>query len=262
MYIVVLVWSRGFPHLSGLMEFPSYVIAIVLLEFVGRRIPLVIFQLTSALACLAMILVPQSKNTHIICPVSQNFDLFLSLFRPRCPSYSSVTPWQAGSVGQFLHRVRVLGWAVTHRCSHACCRLRLDVRSSGESPLTFHRITGTSTVLPVVTLYSVLFLLQGNTWRPFPSLVFGSVALAAAVLALLLPETRNRRLPETMQDGEDFGRWRHKIFSYFQQHFEWAINRDCFAGNERLWTLPRLPPPQQPNSDLIQPMIRTQTYYM
>ena len=74
-------------------------------------------------------------------------------------------------------------------------------------------------LLPRFTAHSVLLLIQGNTWRPFPSLVFGSVALAAAALALLLPETRNRRLPETMQDGEDFGRWRHKKLKFSAEYY-------------------------------------------
>ena len=51
-----------------------------------------------------------------------------------------------------------------------------------------------------------LFPFQGSYWRPFPSLVFGSVAMVATGLAFLLPETRNRRLPETMRDGEEFKR--------------------------------------------------------
>ncbi|XP_072037353.1 organic cation transporter protein-like [Amphiura filiformis] len=51
----------------------------------------------------------------------------------------------------------------------------------------------------------LIFLLE-DTWKPLPFMIFGSCALLAGVLTLLLPETRNKNLPETLEEGEEFGK--------------------------------------------------------
>ncbi|KAL3284587.1 hypothetical protein HHI36_018744 [Cryptolaemus montrouzieri] len=42
-------------------------------------------------------------------------------------------------------------------------------------------------------------------WSPFPLVIFGIITLVGGVLSLLLPETLNMKLPETMEEGESFG---------------------------------------------------------
>ena len=37
-----------------------------------------------------------------------------------------------------------------------------------------------------------------------PQLVFGAAGIFAAILTLILPETRNRKLPETIEDARYF----------------------------------------------------------
>ncbi|XP_072021441.1 organic cation transporter protein-like [Amphiura filiformis] len=51
-----------------------------------------------------------------------------------------------------------------------------------------------------------LILLLGDYWEPLPYVVFGTLAVAAGLTALLLPETKGRPLPETLEDGEYFGK--------------------------------------------------------
>ena len=49
-------------------------------------------------------------------------------------------------------------------------------------------------------------------WRPGPLIVYGLLAFSAGTLSLLLPETLNKKLPETIEDGENFGKSDTKCF--------------------------------------------------
>ena len=44
-----------------------------------------------------------------------------------------------------------------------------------------------------------------DIWTPLPLIIYGALAFTGGILSLLLPETLGRRLPETIQDGENFG---------------------------------------------------------
>ncbi|XP_051167879.1 organic cation transporter protein-like [Leptopilina boulardi] len=46
----------------------------------------------------------------------------------------------------------------------------------------------------------------GQIWFPFPRVLYGTLALCAGLLSLFLPETLNERLPDSIEDGENFGR--------------------------------------------------------
>ncbi|XP_033625384.1 organic cation transporter protein-like [Asterias rubens] len=61
----------------------------------------------------------------------------------------------------------------------------------------FARIS--SILAPVIVILS-------KHWEPLPLVVFGVCCLVASLLSLLLPETLNQHLLETMKDGEEFGK--------------------------------------------------------
>lgn len=52
-----------------------------------------------------------------------------------------------------------------------------------------------------VSVTTLVFLLE-EVWGHLPSLIFSLSALAASLVTLCLPETKNIRLPETIEDVE------------------------------------------------------------
>ena len=50
-----------------------------------------------------------------------------------------------------------------------------------------------------------LISLLDSVGAQVPTLIFGSVAMVAAFLALLLPETLHMVMPQTLEEGEAFG---------------------------------------------------------
>ena len=43
-----------------------------------------------------------------------------------------------------------------------------------------------------------------TVWKPLPLIIYGILAFIGGMLTLLLPETLNKELPETIDDGEKF----------------------------------------------------------
>lgn len=68
-----------------------------------------------------------------------------------------------------------------------------------------------------VSMTTLIFLLE-DVWGHMPSLIFGLVALAASLVTLFFPETKNIRLPETIEDVEQ---------TRCQNHF-WVKAPDAF----------------------------------
>ncbi|XP_030850708.1 organic cation transporter protein-like isoform X1 [Strongylocentrotus purpuratus] len=57
----------------------------------------------------------------------------------------------------------------------------------------------------VVAIATPLMLLLYDVWAPGPLVLQTIAALVTAALCLILPETRGKKLPETLEDGETFG---------------------------------------------------------
>lgn len=55
---------------------------------------------------------------------------------------------------------------------------------------------------PVLSI-SPLIMLLDNMWKLLPEVIFCTVAIFSGLIAWLLPETNNARLPETIEDIEE-----------------------------------------------------------
>ena len=47
---------------------------------------------------------------------------------------------------------------------------------------------------------------QLDIWKPLPSVIFGVFSIVSGGLSLLLPETLNMKMPDTIADAEEIGR--------------------------------------------------------
>ncbi|XP_032597713.1 organic cation transporter protein isoform X2 [Drosophila grimshawi] len=68
------------------------------------------------------------------------------------------------------------------------------------------------------TFFSAYILFTRTIFSPLPEIILGVLSLLGACLCLLLPETLNRTLPASLEDGENFGKndnW--YIFSFMEK---------------------------------------------
>ncbi|OWF45914.1 organic cation transporter protein-like [Mizuhopecten yessoensis] len=65
-------------------------------------------------------------------------------------------------------------------------------------------------------------LIGGTVGKVFPSGIFGALAIIAGLTSLFLPETLNRELPETIEDGKQFGKHQKPNTSPSHELEEWT----------------------------------------
>ncbi|XP_070166653.1 organic cation transporter protein isoform X1 [Polyergus mexicanus] len=152
--------------ISGIVEVPAYTFLIFTLNRWGRKISLCGCMMLSGLALLATLFVPADMPSLVVCLAMIGKLAITS-------SYGAIYVFTAE---QFPTVIRNVGLGASS---------------------TFARIGGV--IAPYVNHLSEI-------WTPLPLVIFGSCALFGGLMSLLLPETLNKKLPETIQDGELFGK--------------------------------------------------------
>ncbi|XP_031841395.1 organic cation transporter [Nomia melanderi] len=152
--------------ISGLVEVPAYTFLIFTLNRWGRKIILCGCMLISGVALLAILFVPADAQWLVVCLAMIGKLTITS-------SYGAIYVFTAE---QFPTVIRNVGLGASS---------------------TFARIGGV--IAPYVIHLSEI-------WMPLPFVIFGSCVLTGGMMSLLLPETLNKKLPESIQDGELFGK--------------------------------------------------------
>ncbi|CAG0890029.1 unnamed protein product [Cyprideis torosa] len=154
--------------LGGLVEIPAYILAIFLLLHKGRRLPLCLFEVVGGVCLLVIAVVPR-QTFAFDWPI-----VVLAMVGKFCitASFGIIYIYSAEL---FPTVVRNIGVGSSSTCA---------------------RVGG--------IVASFMKLLGRNTHQVVPVLLFGVSAVAAGTLALRFPETNNRKLPETLQEAEDF----------------------------------------------------------
>ncbi|KAL6255646.1 hypothetical protein P5V15_012893 [Pogonomyrmex californicus] len=165
--------------ISGIVEVPAYTFLIFTLNRWGRKIIFCGYMMLSGLALLGTLFVPANMPWLIVCLAMIGKLAITS-------SYGAIYVFTAE---QFPTVIRNVGLGASS---------------------TFARIGGV--IAPYVNHLSEI-------WTPLPLVIFGSCALIGGLMSLLLPETLNKKLPESIQDGELFGKKPKKKKKKKQQQF-------------------------------------------
>ncbi|XP_060609660.2 solute carrier family 22 member 2-like [Anolis sagrei] len=156
---------------SSIVEFPAAAILVFTTERVGRRYPWAVANLMAGIACLVAAFTPEDMHWLKIIAASLGRLGITMAFEMVCFVNTELYP-------TFLRNLGVMV------CSSLC-----DFGGI-ISPFVVYRLT--------------------EIWPQLPLLVFTAVAIVAAGSVLLLPETKGRNLPETIDDVENFHRYHAK----------------------------------------------------
>nr|XP_006811513.1 PREDICTED: organic cation transporter protein-like [Saccoglossus kowalevskii] len=153
---------------SGAVEVPAYLLSWFLLDRIGRRWLTCIFMLAAGLALILIVPVSNQSLNELV--------TILALFGKFCIS---------GSFGViYIFAAEIFP---------------TPARAAGLG------FTGSFGTLGGIAAPFVM-LLANYVWGPLPFLIFGVSSVIAGLLVLLLPETTGVPLPETLEEGEMFGK--------------------------------------------------------
>ncbi|KAL1517616.1 hypothetical protein ABEB36_001355 [Hypothenemus hampei] len=171
----------GNPYLnfviSGAVEIPAYIFLLLTLNRWGRRNILSGCMITAGVALILTMLVPQNMQWLTV-TLAMIGKLAITA------SYGTIYIFSTES---FPTVVRNAGLGAGSTCARVG-----------------------SITAPFVNVAS-------HIWKPLPLLVFGFLAFLGGVMSLILPETLNRKLPESFEEGEAFGTQVYSLLYLFRE---------------------------------------------
>ncbi|XP_060068370.1 organic cation transporter protein-like [Ylistrum balloti] len=161
--------------ISGLVEFPAYFLCLVLLDRVGRRLLHASCMILGGIACI--------------------ITLFPMLYADESLQPITITLAMLGKVGISAAFAIIYVWSAE--------LFPTVVRNAGMGASSSCARIGGMIAPYIADLSKVI---DGNLGRAIPLVIFGGASVVAGILSLWLPETKDRELPETMEDGKLFGK--------------------------------------------------------
>ncbi|XP_064550514.1 organic cation transporter protein-like [Drosophila montana] len=152
--------------ISGAVEIPGYLLLLFTLNRWGRR----------TILCGAMLVAGISLLLTVVVPSDMNWLLIACAMIGKLAITSSYGTVYIFTAEQFPTVVRNVG------------------------------LGASSMVARVGGILAPYLNLLGEIWRPLPLVICGALSLTAGLMSLLLPETLNKPMPETIEDGENFGK--------------------------------------------------------
>lgn len=191
--------------ISGAVELPAYTFLIFTLNRWGRK----------TILCSCMLTVGHDLHTKPLIPNTSNLPiLLLSVFWLQLTSLSQLSLIQAGVmllltmvVPQHMNWLIVL-CAMCGKLAITASYGTIYIFSAEQFPTVIRNVgMGTASMFARVGgILAPYINLLSEVWKPFPLIIFGACAFAGGLLSLFLPETLNKTLPETIEDGENFGK--------------------------------------------------------
>ncbi|XP_055375376.1 organic cation transporter protein-like [Condylostylus longicornis] len=152
--------------ISGAVEFPAYIFLLCTLNRWGRRSILCGCMIFAGSMLLLTAVVPEDKNWLIVSLAALG----------KAAITSSLGTVYIFSAEQFPTVIRNVG------------------------------LGASSMVARIGGILAPYFNLLGEIWKPFPMIIFGGMAFTGGLLSLLLPETLNKPMLETIEECENFGK--------------------------------------------------------
>ncbi|XP_053613138.1 carcinine transporter [Plodia interpunctella] len=157
--------------LSSAVEIPSYIVCWVLMDRVGRRWPLCLSMVISGIFCIITVLLPEDAQMETLILYLISKCFISASFLIIYPYAGELYPTELRGVG-----------------------------------------IGTSAYIGGLGLIIIPFInYLGSSNLILPLVVMGAVSVVGGLTALRLPETLHSSLPQTAEEGEEFGKnWTYK----------------------------------------------------
>lgn len=153
--------------IAGAVEFPAYVLSIFVLKRVGRKLPMIINMIIGGLACILIIPIPD----HLLW-----LKITLAMLGKFCITASFAIIY-VFSAEIFPTVVRNVGVGSSSTIARIGSILAPFVKELGRA-----------------------------TYNSVPLIIYGVISIVAGSLVLLLPETNNKPVPDTIEEAEQISR--------------------------------------------------------